>query len=171
MTEIAESTTQNVASKVSVKMTVGIILAITFGLFALIAMRVDDWSRDWTQNYAELNEDAQRPEMRPVKLDTSPSEVIEKVKNWVERQPNWTWVTTQKYDPPTSGAPMKPGTSVAIQLTRQTGLFKFTDDVTVMLRKNDDGSVTMNATSQSRLGKGDLGQNPRNLVELVNGVR
>ena len=42
----------------------------------------------------------------------------------------------------------------------------FYDDITVILRSERGNSVK--ATSQSRVGKGDLGQNPRNLKELVN---
>ena len=43
---------------------------------------------------------------------------------------------------------------------------RFTDDIVVVLRTEGD-LTRVQAQSQSRVGKGDLGQNPRNLKELV----
>ena len=54
-----------------------------------------------------------------------------------------------------------------MNLIRVTPIMRFTDDITVILRNEKEGT-RVKATSQSRVGKGDLGQNPRNLKELVN---
>lgn len=49
--------------------------------------------------------------------------------------------------------------------TRTTRIFRFVDDVLIVLEPHGD-STTIAARSASRLGKGDLGQNRRNLAEL-----
>tara|TARA_B100001964_G_scaffold245796_1_gene336376 strand:- start:20821 stop:21198 length:378 start_codon:yes stop_codon:yes gene_type:complete len=48
---------------------------------------------------------------------------------------------------------------------RKTRLFKFIDDVEITLSKCPYGT-NMDAKSSSRIGKGDLGQNRRNIVEF-----
>jgi uncharacterized protein (DUF1499 family) len=53
-----------------------------------------------------------------------------------------------------------------MKLTRTTPVMRFTDDIDVVLRA-EGNSTRVQAESQSRVGKGDLGQNPRNLKELV----
>jgi uncharacterized protein (DUF1499 family) len=57
-----------------------------------------------------------------------------------------------------------------LKLTRRTGLFKFVDDVTVTLKPAGPGTM-IHAASKSRVGKGDLGQNRRNILELWAAVR
>lgn len=53
-----------------------------------------------------------------------------------------------------------------LHATRSTRLFRFTDDVTVSVVERAGGSEAY-FESASRIGKGDLGQNPRNLEELL----
>ena len=53
-----------------------------------------------------------------------------------------------------------------LHATRRTGLFRFIDDVTVQVVGGSYGSEVY-FESASRVGKGDLGQNPRNLAELL----
>ncbi len=52
-----------------------------------------------------------------------------------------------------------------VWLTRTTRLFRFVDDVYLLLEPRGD-SVALLARSASRIGNGDLGQNRRNLAEL-----
>lgn len=52
-----------------------------------------------------------------------------------------------------------------IWLTRRTRLFRFTDDLLVLIEPTADG-VTLLVRSASRLGKRDFGQNARNIAEL-----
>jgi len=56
-----------------------------------------------------------------------------------------------------------------VRAVRTTRLFRFKDDVTARVSP-DPGGARLELTSASRLGKGDLGQNPRNLEELVRAV-
>jgi uncharacterized protein (DUF1499 family) len=60
-----------------------------------------------------------------------------------------------------------------VRAVRTTRLFRFRDDVTARVRPwvrpYPDGA-RLELTSASRLGRGDLGQNPRNLEELLRAV-
>lgn len=52
-----------------------------------------------------------------------------------------------------------------LHATRRTRLWRFVDDVTVRVEEAKTGS-RVHARSKSRLGKGDFGQNRRNIKEL-----
>jgi uncharacterized protein (DUF1499 family) len=52
-----------------------------------------------------------------------------------------------------------------IQATRTTRLFRFVDEVSILLEPAAGGTA-ISAHSASRVGRGDLGQNRRNLAEL-----
>ena len=62
------------------------------------------------------------------------------------------------------------GTATVLRFVRTSRLFRFKDDVTVRIDEQADGCL-ITAVSRSRLGKGDLGQNRRNLRVLLNAVR
>ena len=49
-----------------------------------------------------------------------------------------------------------------IEAVATTRLFKFKDDVTVMITREGDATV-VNVRSKSRVGKGDLGTNARRI--------
>ena len=57
-----------------------------------------------------------------------------------------------------------------IHATHRTGLFRFVDDVHLRLEPIANG-VKLHARSQSRLGKGDFGQNRRNILGLFDAVK
>ncbi len=54
-----------------------------------------------------------------------------------------------------------------IHAERQTRLFKFVDDVVISVRAAEDGGSGLDVRSSSRVGKGDLGQNARNILEFL----
>ena len=56
-----------------------------------------------------------------------------------------------------------------VRAVRKTRLFGFRDDVTARVSPHPDGA-RLELASASRLGRGDLGQNPRNLAELLRAV-
>jgi uncharacterized protein (DUF1499 family) len=62
------------------------------------------------------------------------------------------------------------GDSLQLHLTHRTKLFRFVDDIHVRLTDIHDGT-RVDAESKSRIGKADLGQNPKNLRELSQGLR
>ena len=84
------------------------------------------------------------------------------MKEWADQRGNWTLVSSEKLD-----SPDEDGTVAVASLTRRTLLFRFVDDIEVrFVQSENDAPITFYAKSQSRIGKGDLGQNPRNLIEL-----
>ena len=117
--------------------------------------RIDNWKRDLTTNQARLSDDAVDEQLRPPLILGTPTEVAERIARWIDQQARWKLVSQQKIE---QGVEMK--------LTRTTLIMRFVDDVDVFLRAEGD-STRVKAQSQSRIGKGDLGQNPRNLKELV----
>jgi uncharacterized protein (DUF1499 family) len=58
-----------------------------------------------------------------------------------------------------------------IKATRRTRLFRYIDDVEIRAEPLSDGRTRIHARSKSRVGKGDLGQNRRNLLELLTAIR
>lgn len=134
------------------------VLAVTAVIMVSIFARIDNWQRDWTTNFAKLDASASEPDLRPLSLTSSRQEVASRINRWVDEHDPWQWVSADEEDQQTR-----------IRLTRTTGLMRFVDDVQVRLI-DDAAGTRVEAESQSRLGKGDLGQNPRNLKELVRGI-
>ena len=135
-----------------------IALGMTAVVLVLIAWRVDDWSRDWTQNHAKLDRSHHDPAMHPLELQLSVDDAIDHFRSWADAQDHWKIDKVEHYE---DGA--------EVHLTRTTGLFRFVDDIHVTISNANDG-IRIDAESQSRVGKGDLGQNPRNLKELVRSI-
>jgi uncharacterized protein (DUF1499 family) len=125
----------------------------------ILLVLVDDWSRDLTTNVAQTSPHAADPLLRPLELRQTVAEVEALVAAATRHLPHWEYRGRMERD----GA-------VEIHLVRTTRLFRFKDDVTVRVR--DLGEVReVSAVSASRLGRGDLGQNPRNLKELLSALR
>ncbi len=157
------------------KMIGWIALAITATILAAIAWRVDDWSRDWTENTAQLSDDASQPELRPVRWDGSAEQAESRICSWVETKRNWQVIGPQDQDAIPDSQPtsddQQSEKNRTLHLTRSTSVFRFVDDLFVTIIPNPNGNgCRIEATSESRLGKGDLGQNPRNLIELTKGI-
>ncbi|MFQ5588999.1 MAG: M28 family peptidase [Nitrospiria bacterium] len=57
-----------------------------------------------------------------------------------------------------------------ITAERQTRIFGFIDDIEIRISKTDEDAVTLNLKSASRVGKGDFGQNARNIREIFTGL-
>lgn len=139
----------------------------TFAVIAVaisvsIALRINDWGRDLTQNSAALDANAQRVELRPVELPVNAEAVENQISRWVDASSTWALVSR-------SGDGEM---AVSMKLTRTTAIMRFVDDIEISIVENADGSgVVVSATSRSRIGKGDLGQNPRNLMELTAALR
>jgi uncharacterized protein (DUF1499 family) len=57
-----------------------------------------------------------------------------------------------------------------LMVIRSTRLLHMTDDISLRLEPTPEG-CRIHARSQSRVGKGDLGQNRRNLLELFAALR
>jgi uncharacterized protein (DUF1499 family) len=120
-----------------------------------VLSRIKDWKRGLTTSHAQLDLESPDERLRPLTLFRPAEEVAETINSWVETQPRWSLESRQDSQ-----------TGIAIHLIRRTRALGFVDDIHIRLEV--DGNATrVEAESRSRIGKGDLGQNPRNLRELV----
>ena len=136
------------------------VLAIVATVAALMLFRVDDWSRDFSTNVAITSEST---DLKPLRLSITADEAAERLKQRIASLSHWVWVDQTRSD---KGV-------VVVNLVRQTMLFRFKDDVQVSISPAIDAApgVVLNVVSRSRVGKGDLGQNPRNIKELFAAIR
>jgi uncharacterized protein (DUF1499 family) len=133
--------------------TLAVLLSIVVLKFAIVALFVDDWRRDLTTNEATWGDEpgAVLPTYRS---DLPPAELANHVIAVAGKLPRWRLAKLEEGDG-----------EVAIRFVRSTRLLRFQDDIFVRIATAGEGS-SLWASSKSRLGKGDLGQNPRNLREL-----
>lgn len=120
---------------------------------------IDNLIRGLTMNVASISPHAKDPGLRTLVADADQNTVVQAVTAWADAEPLWQIVDTDVNSD-----------TARITMVRTTRVLRFKDDVIVTLSTNDDGETQMNATSQSRIGKGDLGQNARNLRKLQSGV-
>lgn len=134
-------------------------LLVLFAAVTPLAIFVEDWGRDLTTNHAATSPTASNEALRPVESKLSIAELAGLVESTVDTMPHWE--LTEKVEQPNT---------IVISLVRTTSIMRFQDDITVSINATDAGSE-LNAESRSRVGRGDLGQNPRNLAELLEKVK
>ena len=84
----------------------------------------------------------------------APEDFTKAVERAVEKLPRWS---------------LESKDAEKIHAVRESRIFRFKDDVTVNLSTQNNGTEAR-FESASRVGKSDLGQNPRNLRELLKAV-
>ena len=136
------------------------VLAIVATAAVLMWLRVDDWSRDFSTNVATTSEST---DLKPLRLAITVDEAAGRLKERVAGLSHWVWVDQSR----------TAESIVVVNLVRQTTLFRFKDDVQVSISPDTGAAsgVVLNAVSRSRVGQGDLGQNPRNIKELFAAMR
>jgi uncharacterized protein (DUF1499 family) len=134
----------------------GVIAAlVAFFLFGY----VDDWSRDFTRNSAEISPEAEDAGLRPVVTGLSTDDAIEACLRAAGRIRTWEHIGN-------AGE----GNTYLILFLRTSRIWKFKDDIIIVI--DDLGNERMiTGKSASRLGIGDLGQNPRNLKRFLAELR
>lgn len=143
------------------------ILAILIGSFAVLigwlallrAIYVEDWERDLTTNVADTAPDHPHPDQRPLRTPRSLSEAAAIVRETATGLPRWQFLGEDASQD-----------QATLRFVRITPLMRYRDDVSVTLT-GTAGGTEVGVHSQSRLGKGDLGQNPRNIRELIRALR
>lgn len=110
-----------------------------------------------TKNWADIEEGAAEAGLRPIVRPEPMGQAVEAASAIIARLPRW---KVEAADP-------KAGT---IHATRTTRLWRFVDDVHLSFEPIGDG-CRITGRGQSRIGKGDLGQNARNLRELAEALR
>lgn len=130
-------------------------LAVVAIVILSLFSQIENWKRDLSINYAALDAESDDPSMHPPVVAETIPEVADRIADWAEQTPLWAIESKAVSDQ-----------QAKIHLTRTTRIFRWVDDIHVQLSQVD-GGVRVDAESKSRVGKGDLGQNPRNLRQLV----
>jgi uncharacterized protein (DUF1499 family) len=104
-------------------------------------------------NEVETGKTAEYPEVQPQYYTTDPQRVFEEVRAGVEALDNWAVVSED------SAARM-------LEAERESSVFGFVDDVSVTVEPVTEFVTRVHVKSSSRVGKGDFGQNARNIQEL-----
>lgn len=101
-----------------------------------------------TVNDVETGKSPAYPHLQPLTINRPHDEVFEEAVAVIASLPRWRLVS----------ASVELG---EIKAEVETPLFRFVDDVTVQISK--DNPVVVNVRSRSRVGKGDLGKNAKNI--------
>lgn len=102
-----------------------------------------------TINIVETGKTPEYPDVVPRQYPASKDRVFDAALHAVSRMPRWTLVSTR----PAQGE---------IRVEATTRLFRFVDDVTIRCAEQN-GVTVVNVRSASRVGRGDFGQNARNI--------
>jgi uncharacterized protein (DUF1499 family) len=112
--------------------------------------------RWFTKNWANTI-DPTHPDLTPVRLPIPFPDAYQRVLQAIQTLPP-RWAVVDRVPN-------------AIHLTRRTRVFGFIDDIVIGFAQEGVGVTLVHAESRSRIGKGDLGQNRRNILELFAAVR
>jgi uncharacterized protein (DUF1499 family) len=137
----------------------GIVLALVLAIGLILVTHVEDWSRDLSINHAATSDDEQDKRMRTIEAKLGVQELADVVVTAGKSLPRWKLIERTQA-----------GDAIQLDFVRTTGLVGYKDDIRVRIESAGQGS-RLSAESRSRIGKGDLGQNPRNLRELLGQVR
>jgi hypothetical protein len=107
-----------------------------------------------TRNRAEIRPDSPDPALRSPLIARPVPEAVTSTAAIIARLRRWTVASSD----PSGGT---------LHATRRTRVWRFVDDVHLKFEPTPTGETLLTGVSQSRLGKGDLGQNARNLRELT----
>jgi uncharacterized protein (DUF1499 family) len=107
------------------------------------------WLRWFSRNWADTDEGDPGPVVIPLPL----AQALVQVEEAIHSLPRW---QIESVDAQTT----------TIHATRRTRVCRFIDDIAIRLEPTETGT-RIHVRSQSRFGIGDLGQNSRNLRELL----
>jgi uncharacterized protein (DUF1499 family) len=120
-------------------------------------MRLDTLARWLTRNRSDLEAEAEDPRLRPVFWELAPAAAVARAADRIAGLPRWRVVSRD----PDAGT---------LHATHTTRFWRFVDDVHLRFEPAGSGTRIV-GHSQSRIGKGDFGQNARNLRELTAALR
>lgn len=150
------------------------VLAALVLALVVVAMGLENWKRDLTTNVATTDAAAQDRRMRPLKTISDGEHVREALVGLVMSEDQWELPKTTKPLPVKSrlrsiiDPPLPDNITHVVHKTRVMG---FRDDVWVVIEPRSGGGSRVHVHSQSRIGVGDFGQNPRNIRDLLAGLR
>lgn len=137
----------------------GVLVLLFLAVGMILVTHVEDWSRDLSINHAATSDDAKDSRLRTMEVPLGPVDLAALVTKSAQSLPRWELVEQSRA-----------GDAIQLHFVRTTGLVGYKDDIRVRIEPAGEGS-RLSAESRSRIGKGDLGQNPRNLRELLGQVR
>lgn len=161
-----ETTTINRNKRMAIWIGLAIVL---LSPLLVMAIFVDDWSRDLSTNVAWTESDAADKSLRPLIVDKSVMEIADSISDFQTTHPNWSEPQPPVLlpeDSPIFGMSTSPQGEMQFHLVRKTALLGFKDDIWVVAEPIASCKTILHFESRSRVGKGDLGQNPRNIQEL-----
>jgi uncharacterized protein (DUF1499 family) len=120
-----------------------------------LVVAIDDPMRDFTTNHAAISENAEDPALKPLVFDRPAAELIEATRRAARRIKSWEYIGTARID-----------NSSTIVFERTGRVWRLTDDIIIRVEDLGDRS-RLTGESRSRIGFGDLGQNPRNLRRIL----
>jgi uncharacterized protein (DUF1499 family) len=138
---------------------IGLLFAIGLAVVLILITHVEDWGRDLSINHAATSDDATDERLRTLEVPLGPGDLAALVTKSAQSLPRWALVEQAQT-----------GDTIQLHFVRTTGLVGYKDDIRVRIEPAGEGS-RLSAESRSRIGKGDLGQNPRNLRELLGPLR
>jgi uncharacterized protein (DUF1499 family) len=101
-------------------------------------------------NDVETGKTAEYPEVQPQYYTTDPQRVFEEARAGIESLGNWTLIGED-------------AATMTLKAERATSVFGFVDDVSVTIEPVTEFVTRVHVHSASRVGKGDFGQNARNI--------
>jgi uncharacterized protein (DUF1499 family) len=104
-------------------------------------------------NVVETGKTPEYPEVQPQYYTAEPQRVFEESRSSIEAMERWEVVSSQ------------PANHV-VKATHSTYVFGFVDDVTVWIEPVTEFVTRVRVRSASRIGKGDFGQNARNIQQF-----
>ncbi|MEN1681994.1 MAG: DUF1499 domain-containing protein [Planctomycetota bacterium] len=151
---------------------IGVAAAVLLPL-GLMALYVEDWSRDLATNRAATDIGASHPLMRPITQRFTVERLDEALEGLCRDLPHWSQPDPPKPLPTDANLPLQGDAIAERHLVRTTGVMRYKDDLWLVVGPNpeepadaEDPRWRLHIVSRSRVGKGDLGQNPRNIREL-----
>lgn len=142
---------------------------VTPCVVGVLAIYIENWSRDLTTNRAATDPNDPDPRLRPLERPGPAEAVWEDIAGLIAERPAWSKAeptTPLGKDSPLAELWRRDGVG-RLTLIHTTRLMRYRDDVWVAVEPLDRDRVRVWAESRSRIGRGDLGQNPRNLRELL----
>ena len=128
-------------------------MGLIAGVIVLLGAALLVLFRTWPViNIVETGRTPEYPDVMPRLYPAEPGRVFDAALHAINAMPRWTLVLSQE-------------DSGEIRAERKSRLWRFVDDVTIRVKEN--GAVTVvEARSASRVGRGDFGQNARNIRAL-----
>ncbi len=129
------------------------LLLLVVLVILIVALLFINW-QGLTKNRAETGLDHPNPALRTRHYRLSAETLFITLETLLNNFPRWQILEADR----------RTGNIIA---QRKTSLFRFVDEIQISIKKIDQKHVALNIRSASRVGKGDFGQNARNIQELL----